>query len=129
MTMKATCGHEIDEGIPCSISSVSPEGILGTSYGTYCSECVLCFYQEGILLNKELVSIFDAQIDLAKKLGDLLKPYECLCQSKNPRDRSHVDPTHGCTDCQNLGLILDDPISWGVYEALTELPKIKWSVL
>lgn len=56
----ATCGHEIDEGISCSVDegeiSVYSDGKVtkALTYGTYCAECTLEYYKQNNLKNSEL---------------------------------------------------------------------------
>jgi hypothetical protein len=53
----ATCGHEVEEGISCSIYSTDRGGLLCLSFGTYCPDCVIGFYRSGQLADIDLNSL------------------------------------------------------------------------
>lgn len=59
----ATCGHEVYEGISCSISESENEW----SFGTYCVDCLKLYHAEGVLVDNE-----------AKKLCDELAQQKAL---------------------------------------------------
>lgn len=47
--MIASCGHEVEEGITCSVTEDD-----GVAYKTLCMECLMDYYREDKLLNQEL---------------------------------------------------------------------------
>lgn len=47
--MIASCGHEVEEGITCSVTEDD-----GVAYRTLCMECLMDYYREHKLLNQEL---------------------------------------------------------------------------
>lgn len=56
----ATCGHEVDEGISCSVDlddygyDIDGNSVKMITYGTFCHACVLRYYKENRLLNNEI---------------------------------------------------------------------------
>lgn len=50
----ASCGCLVDEGITCSIKGRTREGQECTRYGTWCLECLLRYYMEDLIENKEI---------------------------------------------------------------------------
>lgn len=56
MSHIATCGHEIDEGISCSIDEgqIFSDGHPAISYGTYCPKCMFDYFEDGSIENKEM---------------------------------------------------------------------------
>ena len=63
----ATCGHEIDQGISTSVNEyqVDYDGTKLITYGTYCSKCVMLYYESGTLENedlKELIQSIESKI-------------------------------------------------------------------
>jgi hypothetical protein len=53
----ATCGHEVEEGISCSIYSTDREGLPCLSFGTYCPDCVIGYYRSGLISNGEMCEL------------------------------------------------------------------------
>lgn len=51
--MRATCGHEVENGITMEIHSFTREGDPCISYGTYCAECFFDYYKEDMVANRE----------------------------------------------------------------------------
>lgn len=47
--MIASCGHEVEEGITCSVTEDD-----GVAYMTLCMECLMEYYEDGKLRNQEL---------------------------------------------------------------------------
>lgn len=52
----ATCGHEVDEGITCTVDEgqIMSDGSPALTYGTYCATCIEQYYRGGRLENSEL---------------------------------------------------------------------------
>ena len=81
--MIATCGHRVSEGISCSIDEFQYDssGNKFISYGTYCDECVIAYYNEGRLDNEELSNILSKlkaqqlELEKARELITRIKPY------------------------------------------------------
>lgn len=57
----ATCGHEIDEGISCSIDDgqIFSDGGRAVSYGTYCADCLLNHYYDGSIRNGDMEKLIE----------------------------------------------------------------------
>ena len=59
----ATCGHEVDDGISLSIDEgqfvydLNGNGVPATTYGTYCADCVMMFYNENRIVNKDIIKL------------------------------------------------------------------------
>lgn len=76
MSHIATCGHEVDEGICCSVDNGDFDYVSGAklvSYGTYCAECLLARDIEDIK-NRELKKI----LRLAKQERDMERHIKSL---------------------------------------------------
>ena len=63
----ATCGHEVDQGINCSIDEFD-----FVSYGTYCDKCLKIYHNEGRILNRELNRLFD-ELERLERENERLK--------------------------------------------------------
>jgi hypothetical protein len=62
--MRATCGHEVDEGISYTIEDRYK---FEQIHGTYCSQCTIENHRMGIIDNKELIELIQICILLGYK--------------------------------------------------------------
>ena len=65
----ATCGHEIEGGISCSVDDgqICSDGKKAITYGTYCSGCMFDYFLEGRIENKEMTDFIDLIIEWSER--------------------------------------------------------------
>ena len=54
--MKATCGHEVKDGIMCEIDDgqILSSGEPAITYGSYCHKCLFHYFISGDIESKEM---------------------------------------------------------------------------
>ena len=70
----ATCGHEVKNPIGVTIETVDREGRDCYSYGSYCIDCTLMYYSEGVMVKDselyQLIYKMHAERACLKKMID-----------------------------------------------------------
>lgn len=99
----ATCGHEVYEGISCSIYESENEW----SFGTYCVDCLKLYHAEGVLVDNEAKKLCDELAQQKALLDEAIEVIEFYSKTENCVDEfSHgeIEPVWlNINDIEEIG--------------------------